>query len=51
MNSFETVHAVLSPFDASKLSGRYESTVDVKGKCQTDARYLNLPDFFLPQLR
>jgi hypothetical protein len=45
MTSFETVHAVLSPFDASKLSGRYETAVDVKGKCRTDARCLNLPGF------
>ncbi|KAL3811281.1 hypothetical protein ACHAXA_009281, partial [Cyclostephanos tholiformis] len=29
MTSFDTVHVVLSPADASKLSGRYETAVEV----------------------
>ncbi|KAL3796372.1 hypothetical protein ACHAW5_001698 [Stephanodiscus triporus] len=32
MTFFETVHVCLSPADASKLSGRYETAVDVNGK-------------------
>ncbi len=33
MSYFDTVHSVLSPVVASKLSGRYETAVDVNGKC------------------
>ena len=30
--SFETVHSIISPADASKMTGRYETTAEVKGK-------------------
>lgn len=37
MNSpaFENVHSVISPIDASKLTGRFETTAEVDGKCNT----------------
>ena len=31
--TFNTVKSIMSPVDASKLSGRYETTVEVKGTC------------------
>ncbi len=31
--AFSTVKSIMSPVDASKLSGRYETTVKVKGTC------------------